>query len=185
MEQYLKFPIEIRSQESWSILESKTNANVSRDFLPFRICWPGIPFPIVCFLFFPGIYDYRGCFYFLPLSLFMILEFCRRQLSSGSRLLRYHSVLALLRVHSRIRCWTPWKKPLLEIRSFRIPDEPSRYASFGSILHFTFFFTWTCQFSPGTNFSEFFPWPAMDRRLKHRWGPSDWHDHRWIALAFH
>ena len=138
IKQYLKFPIEIRSQESWSILESKTNANVRTDFLPFRICWPGIPFPIVCFLFFPGIYDYMGCFYFLLLSLFMILEFCRCQLSSGSRLLRYHSVLALLRVHSRIRCWTPWKKPLLEIRSFRIPDEPSRYASFGSIASFFF-----------------------------------------------
>ena len=84
---------------------------------------------LLCFFLFPRRYGYRGCFYFHLLSLLLILEFRRCQLFSGPRLLRRQWVLALLCVHSRIRCWTPWKKPLLEIWAFRIPEQPSRYSS--------------------------------------------------------
>ena len=84
----------------------------------------------------------------------------------------------------RIRCWTPWKKPFLEIWSFKMPEQPSRYASFGSIASFQFHLHHMNMSIINFNgfFSEMFPfqrWTTAEHLLT-----MECHDHRWSALEF-
>ena len=162
----------------------------------FRVCWPGIPFPIVCFLYCLGKHGQRRRFYFAQLSLFWNLRIpsCQFFLSQN-----YIDVAEFW--HYFVYIPGSGVEHFAKSHCYRFGNLKFQGSHHGtlysvSLLHFTFSFnTWTCPFPTCTKFSDFFPSAQKNHRrtiVGQGWAPWDrpgyqcrpleCHDRQWIAL---